>query len=352
MTVGDVTAASLISASAPRGDRPPPAPGEMVQLRVLRQLDDHHYLVSLRDAQRVVSSTVPLKVGSTVHAVVTAVGEKLELRYAGEGEVAEQTKKREVEQEDSVVEHARRYAVDLPAPQRAVIEQAMQQVAEPQSMLAGGLFLGKLGLQVDTANLQALYAVQNWPAGAMDATALDNPVEVAAGTPPAALASQMLTILQESRGEAGVSDRHERERARRLLNEPDDSSVSYRFGVLPVLIADQLVELDLVHFRERRRDDDASASSRRLVMTFSTSNLGRVEVVARALAERLEISITTDSPQARDLLADSARDVRALVERLGWNIESVSYDVAPALDRAARHVIDHVLKGDTLSALL
>jgi hypothetical protein len=352
MTVGDVTSAGFVGASAPRGERPPPAPGETVQLRVLRQLDDHRYLVSLRDAQRVVSSAVPLTVGSTVRAVVTAVGEKLELRYAGADLLAEAAKDREAEEQDSIIEHARRYAVELQAPQRVAIEQAMQQVAEPQAMLAGGLFLGKLGLHVDAANLQALYAIQNWPAGAVDAPTLDDVVEVAAGTPPAALATQMLTILQESTAQAGAPDRNERERARRLLNEPDDSSVSYRFGVLPVLIADQLVELDIVHFRERRRDDGDSASSRRLVMTFSTSNLGRVEVVASALAERLAISITTDSPQARDLLAAGARDVRALVERLGWNIDSVAYDVAPTLDRAARHVIDHVLNGDTLSALL
>lgn len=100
------------------------------------------------------------------------------------------------------------------------------------------------------------------------------------------------------------------------------------------------------------RLDDATAGNRRLVMTFSTANLGRVEVVARALDERLAVSIATDSAQSRDLLAAGAKDVRALVERLGWNVESVSYDVAADLDRAAHHVIDHVLNGDTLSALV
>jgi len=217
-------------------------------------------------------------------------------------------------------------------------------------MLAAGLFLGKLDLSVDPANLHALYAIQQWTRTA-DAQPIDEAFAPGPAAAPPAIAAQMLAVLQENSTPTSAQGRDERERARRLLNEPDDSSVSYRFGVLPVLIADQLVELDIVHFRERRRDD-APADSRRLVMTFSTANLGRVEVVARALDERLAISIATESTQSRELLAAGAKDVRSLVERLGWNVESVSYDVAANVGRAARHVIDHVLSGDTLSTLV
>jgi hypothetical protein len=350
MTVGDVNSASFIAPVGRRGDRPPPAPGDQVRMLVLKQLDDQRYLVSMHDTQRVVSSTVPLTVGSTVRAIVTAVGDQLELRYVGEDRRVVVGQETRVEDEDFILERARRYAVELHAPQRTVIEQAMQEVAKPQSMLASGLFLGKLDLSVDAANLHALYSIQQWPDNT-GKTTINHAFDIGGAVPTAAVAAQMLAVLQESRTPANAQDRDERERARRLLNEPDDSSVSYRFGVLPVLIADQLVELDIVHFRERRRDD-APADSRRLVMTFSTANLGRVEVVARALDERLAISIATDSPQSRDLLAAGAKDVRALVERLGWNVESVSYDVAADVERAARHVIDHVLNGDTLSALV
>ncbi len=351
MTVGDVAAARLIGPIAPRGERRPHAPGDRVQMRVLRQLDDNRYLVSLRDAQRVVSSTVPLTVGSTVRTVVTANGERLELRYVGEEQLLTVSGDAEAHEADSITEHAQRYAVNLHPPQRAAIEQAMGHVSEPAAMLAGGLFLGKLGLDVDPQNLRALYTAQKWRTEGADATSPVDPSQIGLSATPAVLAEQMLSAVQEGGARTGTQDRDDRERARKLLNEPDDSSVSYRFGVLPVLIADQLVELDVVHFRERRRDD-AAAGNRRLVMTFSTSNLGRVEVVARALSERIAISIATDSQQGRDVLAAGAHDIRTLVERLGWNVESVSYDVAPSVERAARHVIDHVLNGDTLSALV
>ena len=287
-----------------------------------------------------------------MRAVVTAVGEKLELRYVGEDSVAVVMDDHAAAGEDAIAELAGRYAVDLQAAQRTAIEQAMQNAtAEPAAMVAGGLFLSKLALGVDAANLNALYGVQRWSSKAPEPTSVEDSVEAEPATSPVQLAEQMLAALQEREADAGDSQRDEGELAQRLLNEQDDGSVAYRFGTLPVLVADQLIELDVVHFDERRREDRATGM-RRLVMTFSTSSLGRVEVVAQALAERLTIAITTDSPQGRQALAASSQDVRDLIARLGWNIESVSCDVRERVDRAARHVIDHVLNGDTLSALV
>ena len=322
-------------------------------MRVLRQLDERRYLVSFRDGQHVVSSTVALNVGSTVRAVVTAVGEKLELRYVGEDSVAVVMDDHAAAGEDAIAELAGRYAVGLQAAQRAAIEQAMQNgSAEPTAMIAGGLFLSKLGLSVDPASLHALYGAQRWSAKAPERTSDEDSVDATdAATSPIQLAEQLLAALQEREPDAGDPQRDQRELAQQLLNEQDDGSVAYRFGTLPVLVADQLLELDIVHFDERR-GEDRPAGMRRLVMTFSTSSLGRVEVVAQALAERLTIAITTDSTAGRETLAASTQDVRDLVARLGWNVESVTCDVRERVDRAARHVIEHVLNGDTLSALV
>jgi hypothetical protein len=349
MTVGHVTAAKLLGRVAGRADAQGHAPGDRLWLRVLRQLDERRYLVTFRDGQHVVSSTVGLTVGSTVRAVVTAVGEKLELRYVGEDEVATVMEDHAAAGEDAIAELAKRYVVELQAAERAAIEQAAQRVAEPEAMVAGGLFLGKLGLGVGAANLRALYSVQQWSMQPAESGPADESAGAGEHTAPIDVAEQMLAALQERELDGGSDEQDERERARRLLNEQDEGNVAYRFGVLPVLVADQLVELDIVHFRERRRDDE-QARARRLVMTFSTSTLGRVEVVAQALGERLAVAITTDSATGRDVLAARAADVRGLVERLGWNVESVSYQVATRVERASRSVIDHVLDGDTLSA--
>lgn len=348
MTVSDVGTAKVVGSVAARADQHRHTPGERMRMRVLRQLDDSRYLVSFRDGQHVVSSTVTLNVGSTVRAVVTAVGEKLELRYVGEDSVAVVMDDHAAAGEDAIAQLASRYAVDLQTAQRAAIEQAMQDAAEPETMLSAGLFLGKLSLGVDPANLHALYGVQRWSGKAPESSTVD---AGDAATSPVQIAEQMLAALQERQPDAGDQNREQRDRAQRLLNEQDEGSVAYRFGTVPVLVADRLLELDVVHFRERGRED-REPGMRRLVMTFSTSTLGRVEVVAQALAERLTIAITTDSAEGRDELTASVQDVRDLVARLGWNVESVSCDVRDRVDRAARRVIDHVLNGDTLSALV
>ena len=180
---------------------------------------------------------------------------------------------------------------------------------------------------------------------------MGNVLDVAAGGQVSGVVAQQMPVglLRDS---AGTKDRSNdrRDLARRLLNVQDEGSLGYRYGVLPVLIADQLVELDLVHFRERR-DADQPAGLRRLVMTLKTPTLGRIEIQAQAVGDRLSIGIKAESAQSSDALAAHAEDVRELISRLGWNVDTISYDFNADRGRAARHIVDHVLNADTLSRL-
>lgn len=354
--------------------------GDAVHLRVDRRLTDTHFLASLRDSQRVVSSSVPLNVGSTIRATVTAVGDKLELRYVGTDKVAAAMEEQEAASEDSLADFAARYAVELGEGQRDLIRRAASKVDDPVAMAAGGVFLGKLSLPIENKNLQAMYEAQNWERVATSPAAADVVVlmttepaqlqslaavignaldaEAAAASAPPESADAALTtatlLAGPSVGGAGLetqADDDWRERARQLLNEQDESSLAYRYGVLPVLIGDQLVELDLVHFRERRQAEHG-ADARRLIMTFKTQTLGRVEVIARAINDRLSVSVTTDDAGARGTLESRSQEVLDLLSRLGWNVESVAYRVDSDPQRAPRHVLDHVLNADTLSRLV
>lgn len=350
MTITHVSGANVAGATSRSFDHRQHAVGQRVQFIVLRQTDRGRYLVAFDDQQRFVSSTVSLTVGSTVRGIVTAVGEKLELRYVGADVVTETMQDHEAADEDALDALAAQCSVELETGEQQVIREAMKMAVDPAAAAASGIFLGKLHLPVDAASLQALYRAQSWQNDVMaTATAIDLP-----GSEPAAraaLSEQMLAALQADGSDARGEDDARRHPAERLLNEQDESSVAYRFGVLPVLIDGQLTELDLVHFRERR-STQRTPGMRRLVMTFSTPTLGRIEVAAQALDERLAISITADSVQAQDALAARANEIRELVARLGWNVESVSCDFDTRVARAARHVIEHVLKGDTLSRLV
>jgi len=87
------------------------------------------------------------------------------------------------------------------------------------------------------------------------------------------------------------------------------------------------------------------------VMTLKTATLGRVEVQANAVGDRLSIAINADSAASSEALAAHADEVRELIARLGWNVEKISYDFSAVRDNASRHIVDHVLNTGTLSRL-
>jgi hypothetical protein len=152
-------------------------------------------------------------------------------------------------------------------------------------------------------------------------------------------------------GHEASDDRRERRAlAQQLLNTQNQGSVGYRYGVLPLLVAGQLVELDLVCFQAPSQSTENGL--RRLTLSFNSTALGRVEVTAQALETRLVLNIRTTAVVSNEALADHADEVRELATRLGWNIESLSYGHDTQLPRAATQLVQHVLSSDTLSRLL
>lgn len=371
MTVGPLlpSPASILSRSPQQA--PELAEGQQLLLQVTRRVDDRRYIAVFGSRQHLVDSAVELAVGSRVRVAVAAVGEKLELRYL-RTEVLEEDETNATAPDGGgnpiLTSLEERFAMSLDGRDRRALERAMDHAANPELMAASGLFLTKLAMPVVPGALEAIYESQVWSPRAAgigvrrttlavdeesrelvelmtqaldaDADPASNPTAVA--TPPPAAGGA------DIHADAGSSQRDD---ARRLLNIQDDGSVGYRFGVLPVIIGDELVELDLAYFRDRHASGE-SEGLRRMVMTFSTAALGRVEVAAQALSDRLSISIRTDSAVSSEALATHAHEVRDLLTRLGWNVDTVAYDFDPDTRRASNHIVEHVLNADTLSRLL
>lgn len=341
--------------------------GDQLRLTVLQRLDATRYRIGFPGGWRAVSSTVSLPVGATIRAVVTAVGEQLELQYQGTDIVAASMAQHEASSEDALMEYEQRFRVVLSDPERAVLKDSMSNAEDPQFMLASGLFLSKLSLPLDEPNLQAVYKAQRWPAVEANAgdkakarqltvqdheiEQLTNAVQLALHEPPAAAVAIALDAGRDSsHSAAGDEDeRQQRERAWQLLNDEDGGSVEYRYGVLPLLIADQLFELDLMYFRERQASSGPAAPSKRMVMTLNAPLLGRVEVTAHAIGERVAVTIKAQSDASKQILATEHERVRELLERLGWGVDAVRYEVDSIDARAPAHVVEHVLNGDSLS---
>lgn len=365
MTISHVDSGHSQVAGDARSRQRQPRVGEQVQLSVLQRLDETRYQVGFADGWRVVSSTVALPVGATIRATVTAVGDTLELRYTGADVVAAAMTEHEAKSEDALAEHEKRFRVALADADRAMLQAAMRDADDVETMMDAGLFLGKLSLPLDAAKLQAVYESQRWPEGdgihagvaglslaapvSNDIDQLAVAVEQALREPPAAVAAFDTSSSHAFDSGDDGADEDRRQLAWQVLNDQDGGSVEYRYGVLPLIIADQLFELDLVYFRERHASAESPTRSKRMVMTLNAPSLGRVEVLAQSIGERLSVTIKSDSEASRQILSAEQERVRELLSRLGWGVDGVTYEVDSVDTRAAAHVVEHVLSGDSLS---
>ncbi len=118
-----------------------------------------------------------------------------------------------------------------------------------------------------------------------------------------------------------------------------------------MIVADQLVELDLVVLQQRP-NSQGSPGVRRLVMSLQTKSFGEVRVEARALENRLIVSFNGESADSARELSAYRDEVKGLVGRLGWNVEAIGYETGESPGSAARAVIDHVLSAGTIDQVL
>ena len=349
--------------------------GQHLRMQVLRQLEQQRYEVTFGGRRHVVESRVPLEAGTQIEAQVEAKGEQLELRYletTGRAEAAGASVAAGVTPTDDaqatpdvavapwIEALARQYHVTLDARAREAIARTSAKVGDPQLLARGALFLQKLARDVDARDLEALYRALSLPergtatpaqarvsledvtqhddVASTIADALDQAAQNAAGAP-----------LQDTAADsdAGGEGEQDAQRALRLLNLQDDGSVAWRYGTLPLLVGGRLIELDLVMFREREAHARRGAL-RRLVMTLDTTHFGRVHVEARAVDSRLTVTMSAPSRDAVEVLSAYGQDVRAAIERLGWAVDDIRYELEAPHAGAAQSVVQHVLSAGTV----
>jgi hypothetical protein len=360
--------------------------GQSVRVQIVARLAERRFVAVHEGSRYVVESSVPLAVGQSVDATVTAVEGVVQLRYQGgelraasEGTADELTTQRGgASQTQGLKQLEQRYHVKLDDAQRAWVAALGAQSADPAAVSIGALFLQKVSASLDEQAVRALYSRLAWDRSAEitdgvdlsallsavqrgDATAVQDLADELADAVDSDSTSQLDTALADSAGSLAPDqqsfDQPSSERrdafkyARELLNTQDAGALAYRYGSLPVIVSGHLVELDLVVFRERR-PQPGSAALKKLVMTLRTDTLGTVEIVAQSTEGRLSVSIASPSAEATEQLSSHAREVRELVGRLGWNVDSVAYRLSARTDRAASHLAQHVLKAGTVDALL
>jgi hypothetical protein len=342
-----------------------------VALTVHRHLGGQYYLAQFAgQSARIVASSVNLAAGTPLRAVVVAVGARLELKLLNPGSETPGLITADADPEDSLEKDSdeqatadspdaavaaqiqalsARYQVPLSNHDHDLLTHAMKAVPEPHNMALGGLYLAKLGLELSPGALEALYTAQKDspppPAAAVDVSALLPNLTPEAQSPLQPLVERMDATLNAGRDpERNDSLAHE------LLNVPLEAGVARHYGTIPVLVAGQLLELQLVAFQHRETLPEQSPV-RRLFMTLTTPALGRVQIAAQAQGRRLSVTFTGASVHATDTLASHATGVRELATRLGWQVDSVVYSVGPPAG-AAQIAMTHALLDSTMDQLL
>lgn len=350
------------------------AVGQLVEVTVIDRTGDGRYNVRIGDQVRSADSSTTLHPGSTVLAVVTGRGDRLELRAV--------TQTEDPALAQALATLAARYRVELSTATQREIVVAAATTGSALATLRAGLYLNKVDADITPAALMALVAAQQVPPLSSDTAASDrgaivitNP-NTSSGTGPATLGQLLERVMAQDGASADVSsgfgdpsgnpqqgkqgqrqpenlDPAESRRAlsHELLNLSDGGALTYRYATLPLLVAGRLVELDMALF-QHKSSASAVGSPQRLAMSLNTSHLGTVRIVAQSLRSNLSITLASTSERGVAVLTAALGPMRERLKVLGWQVDGVRCELATDVPSAGREIIDHVLATGSLDRAL
>lgn len=348
------------------------AVGQIVEVSVVDQSGPGRYEVRINGQLHAADSSSALQRGSTVLAVVTAVGDRLDLRAVSPLE--------DPTLAQALSALAARYRTSLSAAAQRQIVLAASASDAALATLRAGLYLKKLGQDVTATALAALAAAQHVSAP-LDAAArapgtfIMPTADAGPGVATTTLAQLLERVVapQDSAGAGagsfGFADsdpgsrqgRHDRGEAaaaaaaagspqalkQELLSLSDGGALQYRYATVPLLVGGRLMELDMALFQQRS-PMPAMGAPRRLVMSLRTSNLGAVRIVAQSLGANLKVSLASDDQRGVALLSAAMSPMRERLAALGWQVDAVRCELASDIASAGRDIVDHVLSSGSL----
>ena len=382
--------------------------GQILKGKVMRHFEGGRYLVNFNGHERVVDSSVPLTTGELIHGRVVGLGERVELQRVHSADeaprAAEPARTPEppvasIRQSRMIDELAGRFRAQLDATDKATLLRAARLAADPAAMTLVGVMVQKLGLQQSPALLWPVYRAlvrENATSAALH-TGTDVPrlavVAAADANVQAQTVRQLADVLvkqTEPRAQpqkaadagsnhAATADRaaaatpfavtavrrqtdpdggdgaDPRALAHRLLNAQTGGSVAHRLGTVPMLLGDQLVEVDLSFFEQHKERPGAPGNKhRKVVFALRLERLGHVEIIASLAGSRVRLHVATGDEAATAAAAAHAETLRAALAEGGWEVDEVAYATRQADNQngAVRAVVDHVVRQDSLNRLV
>jgi hypothetical protein len=352
------------------------AVGQIVEVAIIDRTGSGRYSVRINGEAHSAESAATHQPGSSVLAVVTSVGDRLELRAISSTEdpaVAQ-----------TLATLAARLRIDLSAATQRLIVMAATNSAAKLATVRAGLFLVRLGEVVTPEALAALVVAQQAsrqpisiggekPADGLPTLStsgingsmhtigqlLDHvmpPPDGAASGTVGGSGSHSADSEGQQQSAGGDWSRHRENAeqssgqpiANQLLSLSDGGAVQYRYVTLPLLVGGALIELDMALFQQRSPAPTPGAP-RRLIMSLNTNQLGVVRIVAQSIGSRLTVSLTSTSDRGVALLSTASAVMRDRLSALGWNVDGLRCEWAADVTPAGSDIIDHVLSTGLLN---
>lgn len=382
--------------------------GQVIKGKVLRQFDgSNRYLVNFEGHERVVDSGVPLTTGELIHGRVIGLGDRVELQRVYDASAsASDNRAAEIARSDTslfvgrhervVEDFADRFRVQLSAGDKSALTRAVRMASDGGSMTLAGVMLNKLGLPQapellwpvyralvrEDSSSAALYSGRDVPqlaavaasdAGAQ-ATAVrqladllqnqlgqrddrdaasPNDLASNAKNPDAVSPSVVPTVTQQQQDGGQGGD--PRQWAHRLLNTQTEGTVAHRIGTVPLLLGNQLIEVDLSFFEQRQEKPGAAgAKHKKVVFSLRTDRLGTVDINISLVGNHARVQIATSDSESTATAAGYADELRAALSGIGWEVDEIVYETrqADSQNGVVRSVVDHIISQDSLNRLV
>lgn len=371
--------------------------GQIIKGKVLRHFDGHRYAVGFGGQERVVDSAIALRSGEIIHGRVIGLDDKVHLQRVMDSAGGELRKPAEAmdglgaRPGDVIEQLFQRYRATLTDAEQSRIQSVARGFAGIDSTALGALVLRKLGLALDPALIRAVTRALTSSAAATDALtkqhasiltrqdsagpnnsreAVDGLVSALANgaraePPPTVAQASTVSYATATAGDGedgGNSQDHpSRDEwlvGRWLLNAQQDGALQHRFTTLPLWLGERLVEVSMAFFSQNHGAlSEDGVRRQRVVFALDTAALGRVEVTVSIADRHLAVRVDAEDAAATEALASHLADLKSGLSAVGWEVDELSYvtrsdEAKGGLDGAARAVVEHHVRQDSLSRLL
>jgi Flagellar hook-length control protein FliK len=315
--------------------------GQVLQAKVMQQLDLGRYLVRIAGQERMVESAVPLRPDEILSLRVAGSRERIELeRVEREPSAAPQDA---AQASDDLLaglgggriavvieELFRRYRGKLEPQESDGLKRAVARAERPERMALAGLVLSKAGLPVHGELLEPLYRAIEARSGAL--APVPDVIDPGAGAPRWWPPAQI------------------------VLNAQGGGAISHRVGMVPLEAGGERVEVEIAFFEEqdgRAPQAKSAIQHRKVVLALETERLGRIELRAVMADRHIRVALATESSASTNALLRHGEALANALAEAGWQVDEISHETrsASAMNGVVGAAVDHIITPGSVSRL-